>query len=93
MPTLNAWDLIASGAWHCSGDTTHLPSGCTYKNLEAGNFGGLFVIVLGFCFALLVTLVYVLIPAARGIRLRRWLIAALLPAAELALIAVAAFGG
>ncbi|MEV8205635.1 hypothetical protein [Streptomyces sp. NPDC079189] len=61
--------------------------------MEAGNFGRLFVIVLGFRFVLLVTLVYVLIPAARRIRLRRWLIAALLPAAELALIAGAAFGG
>ncbi len=47
-------------------------------------------LVAGFLYALLVLLIYVLIPAARGIRLRRRLIAALLPAAQPAMIVVAA---
>ncbi|NEA53429.1 hypothetical protein G3I60_04440 [Streptomyces sp. SID13666] len=48
-------------------------------------------LVAGFLYPLLVLLIYVLVPAARSIRLRRRLIAAPLPAAQPALIAVAAF--
>jgi hypothetical protein len=92
VPTFAAWDLIASGAWHCLGPATRLPVGCTYKQVEEGNFGRLFVMVAGSGYALLCLLIYILVPAAQGRSLRRWLIASLLPGAELVLIAVAVFG-